>query len=165
MKPDLSRYAPPGINIKSEINFFTGLLSCVSVFSFAYFLNRYLSCRSSLFVQSLNTKTVFPGAQIENFRYVLGTSLYVFAAAAVCMLFLIIIHYSYHYKDSRSIYLMKRLPNPGELHRRCLTLPILAALICLAAGFIALVIYYAIYMNFTPGQCIPPNQWQKIWRF
>lgn len=165
MRPDLSRYAPPGINVKNEKNFFIGLLACVSGFSFVGFMVRYSSCRNSLFVYSLNTKTIIPGAQIEDFSEVLGNSLYGFAAAAVCMLVLIVINYSYHYKDSRSIYLMKRLSNPYELHKRCLMLPILGALICIAAGFIALVVYYAVYMNFTPGQCIPPDQWQKIWRF
>lgn len=164
MKPDLSRYAPPGINIRTERNFFIGLLASVTFFSFISFMAKYSASRSSLFVHTMNPKTLIPGAKIENFTDILGGSLYVFGAAALCMPALIIIHYIYHYKDSRSIYLMKRLPDPFELHKRCLLLPVLAALICIAAAFTALVIYYAVYMNFTPEQCIPPDQWQKIWR-
>jgi uncharacterized membrane protein YqhA len=86
-----------------------------------------------------------------------------FLILALCMLALIVYHYAYHYQGSKSIYLMKRLPNRWEMHRRCITLPLLAALICLIAAIAFLLIYFGIYMVFTPKECLTLGQWQKIW--
>ena len=72
-------------------------------------------------------------------------------------------HYIYHYQESKSIYTMRRLPSRWELHRRCLTLPVVAIVVYLIMAFAILLILYTAYMKITPDVCLTPGQWQKIW--
>ena len=76
----------------------------------------------------------------------------------------VIYHYSYHFKGSKSIYLMRRLPDRWELHRRCLTLPIAMAVFFLLMGFVMLLLFFWAYFAAVPAQYIQPDQWAKIWR-
>jgi uncharacterized membrane protein YqhA len=83
---------------------------------------------------------------------------------SLCMLLLIALRYAYYYQNSKSIYLMKRLPDKFELHRRCIILPVMAALSCAVIAFLVLLLYFGHYMLFTPDACLTPGQWAKIWR-
>ena len=76
-------------------------------------------------------------------------------------------HYVYHWKGSRSIYLMRRLPNPWELHRRCLTLPALGIVFFLIFGAAEMFIMYGIYLLAAPDGTVAPDQFEKLielWR-
>lgn len=67
------------------------------------------------------------------------------------------------WRGSRSIYLMRRLPDRWELARRCLTIPLVLILgaVVLTAALLAL--YYAIYLWGTPAQCLRAGQLEKLW--
>ena len=162
LKLNIYRYAPLGINLSPERRFFVGGIVC----SFAYslqFLIRYGNSHSSLYTWVRNERVLLPNAVMEDFYILLGSSLLGFAIVALCSLAIIIYHYAYHWQGSKSIYLMKRLPNRLELHRRCLTLPLLAALMSLLVAAILLLAYYGIYVACTPKECFLPGQWQKLW--
>lgn len=159
---DFSRYAPLGINLGREGRFYVGGMVCAFAYSLS-FLTRYGSAHSRLYTWIENKRTIRPGTVMEDFYQLLGSALTGFVIVAMCALVIIIYHYVYHRQGSKSIYLMKRLPNRFELHRRCLTLPILAALISLLAAGVLLLSYYGIYMACTPEECLSPGQWQKLW--
>lgn len=161
-KFDISRYAPPGFNVKAEIHFFITGLAAAAIFSSVFFLQYKLSL-DALYIDQVK-KTLIPGIVMDDFSEILGIYLYGFFILALCMAGMIIFHYSYHHKDSKSIYLMKRLPDRSELHKRCLILPISASLLSLLTAFIIMLIYFGVYMIFTPEQCIASDQWEKIWR-
>lgn len=94
------------------------------------------------------------------FGTMLHTSEWGFLLLAVCMPLLAGSHYLYHFRDGRSIYLMRRLPDRWELHRRCLFLP-LAGL--LAAGILSLalaVTYFFLYRWAIPEALIPAPEGQ-----
>ena len=59
------------------------------------------------------------------------------------------VHYSYHFKGSKSIYLMKRLPDSNELIRRCVTMPIIFSVIVAIVALVIFAIYFVIYVYFT----------------
>ncbi|MBE6020546.1 MAG: hypothetical protein IJC41_07225 [Firmicutes bacterium] len=163
-KPDLTRWTPPGFNVNAEAHFFIVGLAASFLLSLT-FIPGYSSARKCLYITYQSTeKILMEGARMADFSEILGFTLYGFYILAICMLGMIIFHYIYHYKDSKSIYLMKRLPKSSELHKRCLALPITAFLICIISAFVMLLVYFGIYMTFTPEQCIAPDQWQKIWR-
>jgi len=71
-----------------------------------------------------------------------GSSIFII----ICIV-MIIRNYAFYYKDSKSIYLMKRLPNPAELHVRSLVLPLTAILINIAATGLFMYLYYLYYAN------------------
>lgn len=162
MKLDLARHAPLGFNLRHERQFFVTGMVCAVLYSFT-FPYRYANALTQLYRYE-GTKRVLPAdAAMPDFSVLLDTALVGFFILALCMLALIPYHYAYHYQGGRSIYLMRRLPNRWELHRRCLTLPLLAVALCLLAAFMLLLIYFGVYMAITPEICLTPGQWAKIW--
>ena len=99
-----------------------------------------------------------------DFVTVLGDSMQGFFLYCFLMLAIVVWHYLYYHYETKSIYLMKRLPNRVEIHKRAWTLPMLGVAATLLAAFVMLVLYFEIYMIATPKQCITPEQWLKIWR-
>lgn len=161
-KPDLSRLAPPGMSLKQEKRYFLGGLACAWLYSWT-FLGRYLDARGDLFFYSGIERRLRPDAVMPDFAGLVGGALWGFAILAVCMLFFIAFHYAYYYQGSKSVYLMRRLPSRWEIHRRSLTLPLLAVCLCALAAFLILLADFAVYMLFTPNECLTPHQWQKLW--
>ncbi len=164
MKINLSRYLPCGVNAHQEMKWLMlGSLASV-MYSFG-FLIHYAENYQKLFLsidhgmeRVLDTSAVMP-----DFIIVLGSSLTGFLILGLCMAVVIIYHYVYHYLGSKSIYLMKRLPSRLELHKRCFILPLLAIAICFLSAMMLLFVYFAIYLAFTPKECLTPHQWQKLW--
>ena len=161
MKIDLSRHAPPGINLEAEkaLFFWGNLLSCSGALVFFRRYDHHLQ----FIAKTSDLTEIFPGAIMEDFVVLIDRCFVGFAIVALCMVFLTGYHYWYHWQDSRSIYLMRRLPKRWELHRRCVVLPLIAIILSACIAFILLLLLYAFYMNRTPAQCIAPGQWQKIW--
>ncbi len=163
MKLDLSRCAPPGLDLRAETCLFGGCMALSTLFSLS-FLVRFFEERDRLYRSSGSERTLLPDAVMPDFADVLDGALIGFAVLALCMAAFVAVHYAYHHQGSKSIYLMRRLPDRWERHRRCWTLPLLGIAACLLAAFVLLLIYYAIYMLATPEVCLTPGQWRKIWR-
>lgn len=163
--PDLSRHAPPGYPLKTELQFyFTYLIIQVSVNLFL-FISSYSNARSNLYWINGTTRTLKADVMMADLPEVLeGTCMEFFLVLALCTALFAAFHYTYHRQGSKSIYLMRRLPNRRELHRRCLTLPLAGLALCALSALLLLLLFYAVYMSFTPEQCLPPHQWQKLWR-
>ena len=88
------------------------------------------------------------------FSEIMGSALWGFALTALCLAAVAAWHYVCHRQGSRADYLMRRLPDRWELHRRCLAIPLAgiltAALLALALrGF-----YWWLYLTFTPPECL-----------
>lgn len=162
MKPDLSRYAPPGLDLKPEKRVFVWGMGLSTLFSL-FFLSEFASQRAGLYWTFGAKPTLRPDAVMLDFVDILHPFLMGFLILALCMAAFIPIHYAYHHQGSKSVYLMRRLPDRWERHRRCWTLPLCGVLLCLAAAFVLLLIYFAIYMLATPKACLMPGQWRKIW--
>jgi len=163
LKIDLARHAPLGLDLYMEKQIFHTGMVVSGLFSLG-FLFRYSKYWSRLYLYYETKKVLRTGAIMPDFVEVMGRYLLPFVVLALVMLICSVYHYRHHYRGSKSIYLMRRLPNRWELHRRCLTLPLAAAAICLLTAFALLLLYFAIYMLATPEECLTPGQWQKIWR-
>lgn len=163
MKSKLVKYAPPGYDYSIDKNVFLIGLAIASLFSLTYF-GHYVRESESLYLITTPTEKILnPNAIMMDFVYILDISLLGYFILAVCLLLLVVLRYLYYYQYSKSIYLMKRLPDKFDMHRRCVTMPLLLALICLGIAFFVLLLYFAHYMIFTPDSCIQPDQWMKIW--
>lgn len=162
MRADIEKYFPAGIDRRQEIKWIVIGLSASFIYSLEFFIflsNRYYS----LFTMRGKKLVLTEGAVMPDFVEVLGSSLTGFWLVALCMVALFAYHYVYHYQGSKSIYLMKRLPNRWELWRRCVALPALSAAAALCLAGLLLLIYLGIYLLVTPKTCLAPGQWQKIW--
>ena len=164
MNEFIKRNSPPGIRLKEEYCFFLiGNFTAVGI-GFFGFLAAYLGAREELFVYQYGKRVLIDGAVIAPFRTMIMLHFPVFFFVALLMLGFILYHYAYYRQGSMSIYLMKRLPNHWELHRRALTLPCLAVLATLAAAAASILICFLIYLIATPKVCLPYEALLEIWR-
>jgi len=163
MKLDLSRHAPPGYDLKAGKGLFIAGMVLSILYSLFAFGNRFSNHLAELYWINGSTKTLKADAIMPDFVEILDRSLLGFQIVCAIMVAAAVMHYAYHYQESKSIYTMRRLPNRWELHRRCLTLPLFAVVAYLILAFVLLLIFYAAYMNLTPDVCLTPGQWQKIW--
>ena len=158
----LKKNAPPGADILKQANWYFGGLIFIGVWSLG-FVFRFFSAYEQLSQQMARPYFITGEAMMPEFTELLGGSLRAVYIIVLVLLICIIMNYASFYQGSRSIYLMKRLPNPWELHRRCLLLPLVGMAAALILGFSLLMIYFAVYMLVTPDRCLPPDQWQKLW--
>ena len=163
MKIDLSRHAPLGFRVQDEVKGFWGGCVGATAFSLITFITKFNDELDKLYHRNGSNRTLSPGAIMPDFVEIFDRSHWGFLVVIIAALAFIGGHYAYHYQESKSIYLMRRLPNAFELHRRCLSLPAAGIVIALLAAFVLLLIYYAVYMLATPDQCLTPDQWQKLW--
>ena len=155
------KHFPPGMDMEAEKLFFGLGMSGAFFYSWT-FIWRYMQARAELYLYSEGKYILLEQRVMAKFSDLLGNALLGFLLVAIGLLGFVIFHYAYFWQGSKSIYLMKRLPDKMEIHRQALTFPILALLVCMVTSFLLLVLYYGIYMIATPRQCIPSNQWM-IW--
>lgn len=161
---DWDALAPLGLGGRLTAKKIRGGLIASAIFAcFSYWawLDQYLR---QLYQGSGIVRKLRPGAVMTPFYQTLdSTSLLGYAMVALFMLPLAAWHYLYHYQDSRSIYLMRRLPDRWELWRRCLALPLLGLAACGVLSAIHVPVAYAIYRFATPAQCLQGGQWSMLW--
>lgn len=163
-KFDAERLAPPGFPLVTEQALFWIGMALAACYSLLFF-PRFSDALNTLYIDYGGGNTALnPSAVMPDFKEVLGSSLYGFPTVACSMTFFVLLHYTSFSQGSKSIYLMRRLPDPWELHKRCLTLPLLGAVTALVLGFLVLLLYFGIYEMTTPDPCLTPDQWAKLWR-
>ena len=164
MNEFFKRNSPPGIDLKQEFRLFLiGNIASVIV-SFLAFLDKYINARNNLFFYEIDKKILIDGAIIAPFSSLFSVYFSGFFLVACFLLGYVIHHYLYFRQDSMSIYLMKRLPDKRELHRRALTVPCLAALATIGVALSAILLYFIIYILATPKACLPYAALREIWR-
>lgn len=121
----------------------------------------YAPARNALF-QYAPLKVPVPGRTVPPFPPLYLRGLVYFSGYGLVMLGAAVQNYFGHFQGSRSIYLMRRLPQRWELARRCLGEPAL----CLAGSFIIYLLTgvtcFIYYWFRTPAGCLPPNVWAWI---
>ena len=162
---DWSRWAPPDRDARQEAARFLRGLGGGAALAWVWFLSRYWSARSELFVVKNGRRVLSEGRMMPELPEIIGISFLGLWAVLLWAAVTAALHYAGHYREgSRPVYLMRRLPDRWEYHRRCLTIPGTVALLAAALIPVFLMLFYVIYMNCTPEACLPPDQWQKIWR-
>lgn len=126
-----------------------------------FFLFTYGDAHIGLF-SWVNDTWVLNGTSMPPFSTLLSYTPYGCLVALLSTLPLGWYLYSYHFRESKSIYTMRRLPNRWELWRRCLTIPISAALLYLLEFLLILLLDFAIYWLLTPAPCLPPFSWGQL---
>ena len=110
----------------------------------------YYSAWQQLFPH-VNGRRIYTGGAMAPFGELLGFSLWGCLLAAAAMAVLAVWHYACHFRGSRSIYTMRRLPQRWELAKRCLAVPAAGAAAYLLEAAVLLALDYAVYCLVTPG--------------
>ena len=163
----IDNYIPLGFEFKYEKRIFIwGIV--LSLLYGSFFFRRFYYTWDNLFERvwkngELVKLGVKEGAVMKDFVELFDNASLGFFIVAVYMVLFVFLHYAYFKQESKSIYLMKRLPNKWELHKRCITIPLIEIGICFIVAFLFLLLCYTVYMVVTPAECIVGNQWKKIW--
>ncbi len=164
MREFLRHNSPPGMDLAQEWRIFLiGNISSVAV-SFFAFLDQYIDARNRLFTVVGEKKMLIDGALIVPFHHLFSIYFSGFFLTMCMLLGYIVYHYAYFRQGSMSIYLMKRLPQKSELHRRALTLPCLAVLATIGVAIAAILLYFIIYFLATQKACLPYAALRELWR-
>lgn len=150
----LENYAPLGIGVSTEVGWFLAGGIAATLHSMMFLLN-YISARNELYMRKATGMVLMEGAIIRAFESLTEHVFLTFYLVEIVILLVVVYHYFYHYQGSKMMYLMKRLPDKWELHKRCWTLPIAGAALLGAWMFVLNMLYYAIYILCTPSQCLP----------
>lgn len=167
----INHMTPPGFEWMLVVNWsVVGIISCSLISTFG-FLSRYGHGWRSLLVSEEVTDTT--GRYWNEYKWVgtlpsfsgmMESIMVPFVYLMVIILLLAILHYLYFYHESKSIYLMKRLPKRGEIHRRSLALPLMLIGTCVVTVLLLTIIYFGIYHLFVPARCIAPGQLERFLR-
>ena len=159
-------YAPPGMSLWRERAVFWSLLAVAVWYSLRFFSTFQWHLQN---VQDrLETYDAWGVDMRVNMTDLSDLLEGKFALFGVVILFCLIAigaRYRYYHQGSKSIYLMRRLPDRSEWHRSCLVQPLLRIALVLVVMTVLLLIFYTVYMNQVPEECLQPNQWQKLWRW
>lgn len=159
MKPDRTRYFPVGYDPGQELQWtLFGLIA--SVFWSMIFLVRYAQELQSLYRYEQRGE-IF---SIASFPELIRLCFLGFWITALLLLIFAVSHYHYHFQGSRSIDLMRRLPDRWELARRCLAFPLVGIAACGLSAGLLLAIYAAIYVLCTPDQFFQTAFGGSVWR-
>lgn len=146
-------YAPPGLNIAKELSSWIFCMAA-STFWCMNFLLRYWDYRAGLFEIRGGRKILLENAKMPNFEFLTKDLFEVFGIVILFCVLVVVYHYYYHYQGSKMMYLMLRLPNKWEVHRRCFALPVVAGAISIVYMLVLRMLFYGIYLFCTPAQCL-----------
>lgn len=163
-KPDLARWAPPGFDLRFELQFFLTGLAASALYSALYLLRLENALENLYAINDKNARILLPDAEMPPFAELLENSLSWFGILTLAAAAFAVWHYAYHRMGSRSIYLMRRLPDRWELHRRCLTLPALELAACAVCAFLLFWLYYGLYVLLVPAEVYISGQLALLWR-
>lgn len=153
---NFEKYTPPGIEFVNQFKLCLIGLSAAIGWSVSY-LAKYLTARSNLYAYSLKGLVLREGAVITSFYDLVHDGLDSFDGFLmfyIVMLGVMVYHYIYYYQGSKSIYLMRRLQDKWEMHRRNITLPFAMIMLGIATHMALWMLYLGIYLTCTPPECL-----------
>ena len=157
---DLNRYAPPGRE-RSQFLSCAWLWAAGAVLWSLRFIGNFIGALDRLYeaprgmASYLSDRVLVPGRTIAPFMAIAEDCMNLFPVVWIFLLLEVAASYLYFRKDSMSIYLMRRLPDKWELHRRCWGRPLIFFLQSLALILCLTAFYFLIYLLFTPAGCLP----------
>ena len=154
-KETLQSLCPPGYELTKEYRIFWCWLTIGILYSMQFFVN-YVNAYENLFYYSGKTKArmLKLDMRMPGFLTLLDESFNLLFLGSLFLVFVFWMHYDYYRRESKSVYLMKRLDNGRLLRKTYFGTPSIYGLIFLGAGLVLLVVYYLIYRFVTPQMCL-----------
>ena len=153
----LSDLLPPNVNAEQVKGWIIALLTITTLMCGILLLCSYPEDYRELFLRwGTEYQTLRPGAIIPEFdRYAIRT-VYVIGGALLLTLACTALLYSSYYQGSRSIYLMRRLPDGRRILRRQIwSVPLRVMVLLLLLGVVMLAASWLVWRFVTPEQCLP----------
>ena len=157
-KIEWSRYTPPGRD-NSQFLVCAWLWLGGAVLWSMRFLGNYIGAWDQLYEHTggmvSQTKVLVPGRVIEPFFEIAEDCFNLFPVFWLFLLLEVVACYFSFRTGTMSIYLMRRLPDRWDLHRRCWGKPLILSLFGLGILAATVGLYFLIYVLFTPAGYLP----------
>lgn len=153
-KPDWDKLVPLGLSARQEGNWMAAGLVLAALCSLQIPV-RYFQYLLEVLDTLRGENVAIERTYMIPFVWLLDDGLELFPIFLWVMPVLVVYHYLYHRMGTESRYLMRRLPNRWEYHRRCWGMPVVGAAAALALMGALVGLYYLIYILATPAQCLP----------
>lgn len=159
-----ARFMPIGSNME-KANFFFGLCVCIGIGEHILYFTRYVM-QMRIISRSIKGVTIDPGAMMPYFRDLQHHSLYgFFAAILLALLVQAYWNYTYYNKETKSVYVMKRLPDRKEYSRTIWTAPVIEAVTIVMIMLGCVLADLGIYAFVTPDIALHPDYASHILPF
>ncbi len=159
MRPErkLSRLLPPNMDAGQVKGWIIALLTITALLCAILFLGRYPEDYRGLFWHwGTKHQMIMPGAIMPRFSRYAMLTVYVTGGALLLTLASAALLYSSYYQGSRSIYLMRRLPDGrGLLRRQVWSVPLRVMGLLLLLCAVLLAASWLVWRFVTPAQCLP----------
>lgn len=147
------KYLPPGCGVRGM------WIICVThlaatVWTNMVFFSRWRSQLSKIELWAHRIDVSAERAGMPDLERLISGCLYPYLTLVITMLAAAGVFYLSFYMESRSIWLMRRLPDRWELHFRCLAFPLAALLAGAVLCAVLLAVDRYVYVTYTPPEYI-----------
>lgn len=151
------KLVPVGTDYKKEMKGIAIGLAISAVYSLS-FIFKFSFSLDELYDVISGKAILISGRYIAGFSDIMEGRFDLFKILFYLLIILGVMHYFGHFSGSKSIYLMRRIPQRWELLVRCAAFPAMGIIVCKLSELILTLLFFAIYMIFTPKGHIPPGQ-------
>ena len=151
-KPE--NYFPPGYEYEQERNNALFLLGIGAGLSLSFFGNLYRAVEA-LYEYENHRRVLRENAVAASFGHLVMGHWGLYVPFFLFLTAMMIYHYFYYRRETKSIYLMRRLPRWGVLFKSCVKGSLLGLGIGAAALAVLYLLYYGIYLLVIPAECLP----------
>ncbi|MDO4546314.1 MAG: hypothetical protein Q4C25_09160 [Bacillota bacterium] len=143
------RFMPLGINLE-RVNFFFGVCIFIGIAEHVLFYGKYLTQLNEI-EDSIKGITIDPGVRMPYFWDLQEHTYYGYILGILLVLFLQAYwNYEYYNKKTKSVYVMKRLPDRKEYHRTIWVVPGIQALAIAVIMVVQTLVDFCLYVFATP---------------
>ena len=155
MKKRLSKLYPPGYEWREELISTAILLGLAFLLSWRYLL-RLGRMITRLYAYGRNGEWFLrPDALAQSFSELIQGSFWGFFLPLVFLAVMMVWHYIFYWRHTKSIYVMRRLPRRGVVFLSCIRGPVLCAVMLAVFAGILWLLYLGLYWLAVPAECIP----------
>ena len=149
------RFFPPGYEYRKEW-YAAGLLYVLGIALNLQFIGRLWEAAASLYYENYpNGMILREGAVADSYFQVLGDCPGFWLPFYLFLIALIFLHYAYYLRETKSIYLMRRLPHRKVLWKSCLQAPLMGLGLGTTGILVLYLIYYVVYLLMMPAESLP----------
>ncbi len=148
---------PVGFDYKKELYWYLAFI-IAAVITALTDLSHILEVKRELFYDGVYTK----GDMAPDFIKVSNGHMFGFWLLMIFAVYMMYMHYRYHYKGSMNIYTMKRVKNASELHVRCIVIPIIVIVSSFLMAVALKFLFFKVYMSILPTGSIQAGQLEKL---
>ncbi|MDE6924287.1 MAG: hypothetical protein K2P59_03360 [Acetatifactor sp.] len=148
-------FLPPGYEFTEERNVAGCLLGLGMALSLHFFVSLREAVEELYYMDRIRGRIPKPGVTAVPFLELVWGYAGLFLPLYLFLAGMMVYHYLYYYRETKSIYLMRRLPLRGVLWKSCVQIPLLG----MGAGAVAMLmlflLYYGSYLLLVPAEAIP----------